>query len=216
MDITLLQTLGLKKGSTLSDIREAYLRLTTQRQFQKVILGDESLEKEFKEYHETYTALLKLYPEAGASPDMRYYPPEQASRFLFNSGVYHLIVRNYIKAGEKLEAAHRTYPNDVLVPIYLGILLMKRKNYYAAEKYFLQAVELDADNEDGWFYLAENHYKAGNYAKALQLYEKVKGLNPSKRGLSLRFQEITTRLHIKGYGSRGPSLIGRLTNLFKK
>lgn len=214
VDTTMLQALGLKEGASAAEIQDAYLRLTTQEKFQKVILGDEFLEKEFKKYHEAYATLLKKLAEADA--DMSYYPAEKMARFLFNSGLYHLIVHNYIKAGEKLEAAYKINRKGTLILIYLGILLVKRKNYYAAEKYFLEAVKIDPDNEDVWFYLAENYFKAGNFKKAQLMYEKAKTINPGKKGLALRVMEVKEKMGgAATTGNRKP-FAQKLADLFKK
>ena len=119
IDISLLHTLCLKGGATLEQVREAYLKLTTESKFQKVILGDEPLEREFKKYYEAYVNLIHDYEESGLSSDQGYYPPDKVAKFLFNSGIYHFIKGNYIKAGEKLQQAYQTNKQNVPLIIYL-------------------------------------------------------------------------------------------------
>jgi len=215
-DILALQVLGLNKGAGLADIGEAYTRLTTDARFQKVILGDEYLEKEFKHYYEAYALLLNQYAEAGGSAESPYRHQSQVAVALFNSGVYHLLVHNYLKAGEKFQEAYKINSRDILVLVYLGIILMKRKSYYVAEKYFLDAVKIDAQYEDAWFYLAENYARAGNYKKSLAMYEKVKILNPTRKDLSIHIKEAREKLGIKPGAETRKNLGQKLSGLFKK
>jgi len=216
IDITLLQTFGLRFDAGLDDVRDAYLRQTGQEKFQKVILDVEYLEKEFRKYYEAYATLSRQFEETGVSLDISHFSTQQIARILFNSGIYHLINHSYMKAGEKLEQAHKTNRDDLLTIIYLGILLMKRKNYYAAEKYFLQAGAVAPNNEDVWYYLAGNYFRAGNYKKALDTYEKVRSINPNRENLNLKINEVKVKLGLKGSSSPHKSIVEKITGLFKK
>jgi tetratricopeptide (TPR) repeat protein len=101
---------------------------------------------------------------------------------------------------------------DVLVLIYMGILLLKRKNYYAAEKYIQDALKIDKQNDDAWFYLGESYLKAGEYRKALNMFETVRNLNPSHSDLGQRIKEIKERPAMKYTAEKPPSLIQRILN----
>jgi tetratricopeptide (TPR) repeat protein len=138
--------------------------------------------------------------------------------FLFNSGVYHLLKQNYIKAGEKLQQAYKSKSGDVLTIVYLGILLMLRKNFFAAEKYFLDAAKIDPNNEDAWFYAAENYSRAGKDNKALEMYSKVKALNPLRKEIDAKILESAKKsgVKIKDPNAPGHPLLKKISNLFKK
>ena len=218
IDIVLLQTLGLKSTASVSDVRKTYLELTSQARFRKVLLADERLLKEFTRYHEAYVSLLHQYEEESAGTDTSYYPPDQVARFLFNSGVYHLLKQNYIKAGEKLQQAYKTNSRDALTIVYLGILLMLRKNSFAAEKYFIDAAKMDPSNEDAYFYAAENYSRAGNHKKALEMYAKVKTNNPLRKEIDAKIHESAKKsgVKIKDPNAPGHPLLKKISNLFKK
>jgi len=218
IDIVLLQTLGLKRDASVSDVRATYLQLTSQNKFRKVLLAEERLQKEFTRYHEAYVSLLHQYEEEGAGSDPNYYPPDQVARFLFNSGVYHILKQNYIKAGEKLQQAYKSNSRDSLTIAYLGILLMLRKNFFAAEKYFLDAAKIDPNNEDAWFYAAENYSRAGNDKKALEMYSKVKALNPLRKETDAKILESAKKsgVKIKDPNAPGHPLLKKISSFFKK
>lgn len=209
-----LVNLGLKEDTSLADVRAAYLTKTTQASFQSVILGDEHLEKKFTAYYKSYITLLKHHSES-ESTGLNLYPQDQIVKFHFNQGLYSIISRDYIKAMEKFQEAHQLDKKDVLVLIYMGILLMKLKNYYAAEKYFQEAVDIDPQSDDGWFYLGENYLKAGEFRKALIMFESAKRLNPDRREIASKTNEIRAKMpQLFPRGDKDqPSLLKRI---FKK
>lgn len=205
-----LITLGLKDGVTISEIREKYLEKTGQERFQRIILTDEKLKREFSEYYKAYVELLKYYHE-DSNADMEYYPPDQVFQFHFNQGLAHALNQNYIKAGEKFQEAYQVNNQDILVLLYLGYLLLKRKNYYAAEKYFKDVVKLDSHCEDGWFYLGECYYRAGDQRKALNMYETARALDAQHPELSQRIRELKEKVPgAKRPVAGKPSFWGRL------
>ncbi len=206
-----LVALGLKEDVSMTEIRAAYHSKTTQNRFQRVILGDEHLEKEFSKYYKSYIQLLKHHSES-ESADLSYYPQDQIVKFHFNQGLYYIINQDYMKAMEKFQQAHSVDKMDVLVLIYMGILLLKRKNYYAAEKYLQDVIKIDKQNDDAWFYLGENYLKAGEYRKALNMFETVRNLNPSHIDLGQKIKEIKERLAVKYAAEKPPSLLKRLLN----
>ena len=208
-----LVALGLGEDVSFTEIRAVYLEKTTQKKFQRIILSDEYLEKDFSKYYKAYITLLKHYSETEESDDLSDYPQDKIEIFHFNQGLFHLINQNYIKAVEKFEQAHKINKEDVLVLIYMGILLLKRKNYYAAEKYFLEAVEIDEQNDDAWFYLGENYLRAKEYKKALHMFETVRNLNPARKELALKINEVKEKLGQKYPVGEKKSLFDRI---FKK
>jgi len=207
-----LVVLGLREEASVTEIRAAYLTKTTHRNFQEVILADEHLEKEFVKYYKSYITLLKHYSES-ESEDLSYYPPDQIVKFHFNQGLYYLINQDYMKAMEKFQIAHNIDKKDVLVLLYMGILLIKRKNYYAAEKYLLDAIKIDKENFDAWYYLGETYLKAEELRKALNMFDTARNLNPSRKEVSFKVRELKAKLAARTPAAKKPSF---LTRLFKK
>ena len=77
---------------------------------------------------------------------------------------------------------------------------MKRKSYYAAEKYFNDAIKIDKNNGDAWFYLAENYLKAGNFKKSLDAYKTARVLTSRTYEIRDRIKELEIKL------KKGPRL----------
>ena len=209
-----LVTLGLKEDVSLADIRSAYLAKISQDRFQQVILGDEHLEKDFTRYYKTYITLLKHHSKS-ESTDLNDFPQDQMIKFHFNQGLFYLINQNYLKAMEKFQEVYKLNKKDILILLYMGILLMKRKNHYAAEKYFQDALDIDQQCEDAWYYLGENYLKAGEFRKALLMFESVKRLNPSRKGLIVKIKEIKEKIpQLSSPGERKKSSL--FSRIFKK
>jgi tetratricopeptide (TPR) repeat protein len=205
--------LDLVQGATITEIRAQYLEKTCRDKFQHGALVDEHLQKEFDKYHRAYVTLAKHLSEGDQASDLQYYPPDQVFQFHFNQGVHYFIHRNYIKAGEKFQEAYKIDKTNIPVLLYLGLLLLKRKNSYAAEKYFKEAVQLDQDNDDAWFYLGESYLEAGELRKALTMFETAKTLNPGRHEAVFKIKEIRDRLKVKSIKTKKTSLIQRF---FKK
>jgi tetratricopeptide (TPR) repeat protein len=205
-----LLILDLVRGATITEIRAQYLDKTSRDKFQYGVLLDELLQKEFDKYHRAYVTLAKHLSESNQASDLQYYPPDQVFQFHFNQGVHYFIHQNYIKAGEKFQEAYKIDKTNIPVLLYLGFLLLKRKNSYAAEKYFKEVVQLDQNNDEAWFYLAESYLEAGELRKALTMYETAKTLNPGRHEAVFKIKEVMDRLEVK---SKKPSLIQRF---FKK
>lgn len=208
-----LLTLDLEEDATITEIRAQYLEKTSRDKFQHSVLLDEHLQKEFDKYHRAYVTLAKHLTEGDQASDLQYYPPDQVFQFHFNQGVHYFIHQDYIKAGEKFQEAYKIDRTSVPVLLYLGFLLLKRKNSYAVEKYFKEVVQLDQDNDDAWFYLGESYLEAGELRKALTMFETAKTLNPGRHEVASRIQEIADRLKIKSIKTKKPSFIQRF---FKK
>lgn len=205
----------LRTGASPADIRAQYLAKTAQNKFLREILLDERLQREFTEYYKAYVTLVKHHQESGGDANADYYPqdPEEMFQYYLNQGIYYFINQNYIKAGEKFQEAFKLNNKHVLLLNYLGVLLLKRKSYYAAEKYFKNAVTLDKDCEDTWFYLGESYFKAGELKKALAAYETSQKLNPARSETAYRIKEIKETMRSKFRRGKKPSLFAKV---FKK
>jgi tetratricopeptide (TPR) repeat protein len=130
-------------------------------------------------------------------------------QFHFNQGVHYFIHRNYIKAGKKFQEAYKINNTSIPVLLYLGLLLLKRKNPYAAEKYFKEVVQLDQNNDDAWFYLGESYLNAGELRKALTMFETAKTLNPGRHEVASRIKEIKNKLKVKSIKTKEPLVFKR-------
>ncbi len=190
-----LKVFNLKENASISDMRAAYLERTSQKKFQKIFFGDEQIEKEFLRYYEAYMLYLKNVDEDNV--DLSTYSSDKVFKFIFNQGLYHMIRQQYMKAFEKFQEAFKLNSENGTLLLYLSIILIKRKNYYAAEKYLLKAAELDKNNDDAWFYLGEIYLQTGNLNKALRMFETCKILNPLRSEVAAKLKEIKTGLGIE-------------------
>ena len=186
--IRALRVFNLPNDSSLAEVRKAYLDFTAQKKFQEIFLGNEELENEFVKYYESYMLFLKYQPSA--QNEAGQLPAETVFSLILNQGIYFLINQKYLKAGEKLQEAYKLDQQHVLLLIYMGILLIKRKNYYAAEKYLLQATMIDRNCDGAWYYLGETYQKTGKLDKALKMFETAKVLNPLRQEVAHRIKEI--------------------------
>ncbi|WP_299678278.1 tetratricopeptide repeat protein [uncultured Dokdonia sp.] len=87
-----------------------------------------------------------------------------------------------------VEELHRLEPSARSAQ-YLGILALKRGDEAEAEKYFLQAVELETDPKEkakSLFRLAETARKKGSYGKARGLYNRTLQEDPTMGRCYLR------------------------------
>jgi tetratricopeptide (TPR) repeat protein len=204
--------LGLKEGAPMSEIRAQYLDKTSESKFQCVIVSDEHLRDEFVRYHEAYVTLGKHHAETGsaADSDLSYYPPDQVFQLYLNQGLYFTLRQNYIKAGEKFQEAYKISSKNATVLLYMGFLLLKRKNYYAAEKYLKNAVKIDRECDHAWFYLGECYHRAGELKKAMAMYETAKTLNPGHSEAAARMKEVREKMQGKAGKKKRDSFLARL------
>ena len=215
--IRALKVFNLKEDASLKEVRAVYLERTAQKKFQKIFLEDEAIEREFIKYYESYVRFLKHY--SGLDLDLSDYHSDMIFRFPLNQGIYFLIKQQYMKAAEKFQEAYKLNNKDVLLLIYLGIILIKRKNYYAAEKYLIQATELDKHNDDAWFYLGTIYRITGNLNKALKMFETCRVLNPLRSEIAGKLKEIKVSLGIEAPVKKSKekkSLINRILKIFDK
>ncbi len=210
---TSLKILKLPKGSGIEEITRGYLNLTNSAKFNKVFILNEELREEFIKYHEAYVISVREISDNSSDSSPGYYPSGHIFDILYNQGIYHLLKENYLKAGEKLEEAARMKKDNVNLQIYLGYILHKRKNYYAAENYFLKASQMDSENEYAVFLLGKTYMSAGKLDKASATLRKVEKMsfynNEIKAETKDAFREIE-RLRIK---NSKKSIISRV---FKK
>lgn len=209
-----LKVFNLKETASLSDIRTAYLERTSQNKFQRVFLGDEQTEKEFLKYYEAYVSYLKNFDDTG--DNLNAYPSDNVFQFTLNQGLYLMIRQQYMKAFEKFQEAFKLNGNHPLLLIYLSIILFKRKNYYAAEKYLLKVTELDKNNEDAWFYLGQTYQESGNLNKALRMFETSRALNPLRPEVAAKLKEIKVALGLEAADKPKKSRESLINRFLKK
>jgi len=208
MDREALMILGLSGDPGVGEIRKAYLNRTTQPRFQCVVFEDPELSRDFSRLHEAYFSLLRRMSESGVemtAPSS----PRDIGQLLFNQGVYFMIQQNFLRAGEKFQEADRIQPRTPLVKLHLGILLLKRRNLYAAEKYLQEATQLLPKNDAPWRYLAETYEHAGKFKAAETALRKALELNPSLQGIAARIKALAAAAR-GGSATRSRSLLDRL------
>jgi len=211
----LLRLFNLGKGAALPEILEKYLEKTLQIKFQRIITNQDILKEEFMRFHETFLKILKIYQAADKKLEMGSFSSDQLAKFFYNQGVYALCKDNYLLAGEKLHEAYKLNKRNIYLLIYMGIILMVRKNYYAAEKYLSDAIKRDPNYDDAWFYAAENYSKAGNFVKAIEFYEKTRKINPSYNTITFRIKECREAILKKTKTGKRDTLLRKVVNYFR-
>ena len=211
----LLRLFNLEKDASASDILEKYLEKTLQIKFQRILLPEVALKEEFLRYHDTFIKILKILQSQDQNLKMSLFSSDQLAKFFFNQGVYAVCKDNFMLAGEKFHEAYKINKNNVFLLIYLGIILTIRKNYYAAEKYFADAIQRDVNNDDAWFYAAENFLKAGNYKKASDYFEKAKKLNPANNEIAFRLKDCREALLKKTRPVGKDTVLRRIVNYIR-
>lgn len=211
----LLRLFNLGKGASLPEILEKYLEKTLQIKFQRIIINQDILKEEFVRLHEAFLKILKIYQAANKKVEMSLFSQDQLAKFFYNQGLYALCKDNYLQAGEKFHEAYKLNKRNIFLLIYLGIILTVRKNFYAAEKYFSDALKRDPNYDDACFYAAENYFKAGNYRLALEFYEKTKKLNPSYNEINFRIKGTKEAIILKQRAGKKDSLLRRIVSYIR-
>jgi len=211
----LLRLFNLGRGAPIAEVLEKYLEKTLQIKFQRIIISQDILKEEFVRFHETFLKILRIYQAADTKLKMSLFSSDQLGKFFYNQGVYALCKDNYLLAGEKFHEAFKINKRNIFLLIYLGIILTVRKNYYAAEKYFSDAIKRDSNYDDAWFYAAENYFKAGNFVKALEFYEKAKKLNPAYNEINFRIKESKEAIIKKRRPGKKDSILRKIVNYFR-
>jgi len=211
----LLRLFNLGKGASLPEILEKYLEKTLQIKFQRILITEDALKEEFLRYHEAFVKILKIHQAADQKLEMSLFSTDQLGKFFFNQGVYALCKENFLLAGEKFQEAYKINKHNVFLLIYLGIILTIRKNYYAAEKYFTDAIQRDANNNDAWYYAAENFLKAKSYKKAIEFFEKAKKLNPANNEIAFRLRDCREAMLKKTEPGGKDTLLRRIVNYIR-
>ena len=211
----LLRQFNLGKGASIAQIVEKYLEKTLQIKFQRILHTQDILKEEFIRFHEAFLKITRIYQAADQKVQMGIFSQDQLGKFFFNQGVYALCKENYLQAGEKFQEAYKINRHNVFLLIYMGIILTVRKNHYAAEKYFSEATQRDANYDDAWFYSAENFFKAGNFKRALESYEMTKKLNPAYNNIAMHIKATRDALARKSRPGKKDSLLRRIVNYFR-
>ncbi|TFG79609.1 MAG: hypothetical protein E4H23_05260 [Chrysiogenales bacterium] len=211
----LLRLFNLGKGASLPEILEKYLEKTLQIKFQRIIINQDILKEEFMRLHEAFLKILKIYQAANKKFEMSLFSQDQLAKFFYNQGLYALCKDNYLLAGEKFHEAYKLNKRNIFLLIYLGIILTVRKNFYAAEKYFSDALKRDPNYDDACFYAAENYFKAGNYRLALEFYEKTKKLNPAYNEINFRIKNTKEAIILKQRAGKKDSILRRIVNYIR-
>lgn len=206
----LLRQFNLGKGAPITEVIDKYLERTLQIKFQRIIITQETLKEEFMRLHEAFLKIIRLYQAADQKLQMGIFSQDQLAKYCFNQGVYALCKDNYLQAAEKFQESYKINRHNVFLLIYLGLILTMRKNHYAAEKYFSEATKRDPNYDDGWFYSAENFFKAGNFNSAYECYEMVRKLNPAYNDISQRLKDTREAILRKRRGGKKESLLRRI------
>lgn len=212
----LLRQLNLGKGASIAEVLERYLERSLQIKFQRVLIAQDILKEEFVRLHESFLKILKIYQASDQKLDMGMFTPDQLGKYFFNQGVYAMCKDNFLQAGEKFQEAYKINKRNVFLLLYMGIILMVRKNHYAAEKYFGEATKRDPNYDDAWFYSAENYFKAGNFNLAWECYEKTRKLNPAYNDINQRLKETKEAILRKRRGNKKDSLLRRLVQYVRR
>jgi tetratricopeptide (TPR) repeat protein len=211
----LLRLFNLGKGARLPEIIEKYFEKTLQIKFQRIITTQDTLKEEFVRFHEAFVKILKIFQATDQKMEMRLFSSDQLGKFFFNQGVYALCKDNYLLAGEKFHEAYKINKHNVFLLTYLGIILTVRKNYYAAEKYFADAIKRDQNSDDAWFYAAENFFRAKSYKKAGEYFEKAKKLNPANNEIAFRLKECREAMLKKAAPEGKDTLLRRIVQYIR-
>jgi tetratricopeptide (TPR) repeat protein len=206
----LFNLFDLRPGASIEALRGAYLNKTFQKKFERVILHQEPLRNEFQRYHETYIRLMKMMHDIDDKQDYSYRTKEELYRFIFNQGVYALCRENYIQASARLHEVFKIAPKERLLLIYMGILLSRRRQYNSAEKYLREALQLDREDEDAWFFLGDNYCRAKRYKKAVECFEKAQKLEPAHTEIAFLLKDCREKLAKMDEKEKRPTLLRKL------
>ena len=159
------------------------------------MLNQDDLKKEFVRYHEAFVNLLKFLQKKDNTQNEPVFN-DQLAKF-FQPGRLRHLQRQFPAGREKFQEAYKINKHNIFLLTYLGIILTVRKNYYAVEKYFTDAIHRDPNNDDAWFYAAENFFKAGIYNKAIESFEKARRLNPANNEIAFRLKDCREAMEKK-------------------
>ena len=204
--------LSLDGDASSAEIRNAYLKLTANKKYNRVLLEEPSLRSEFITIYQAYVKLMKHRSDADSIKSLDLYPQDHIFQLLFNQGVYLALTQQWIKAGEKLQEAYNLNKNHSLLQVYLGIILLKRKNEYAAEKYFIKAIDINPNNADAWLYLGDVYLQSGNLKKARSIYQSATDLSGADTKTNKRLRLLKQKeMHPQGNPDR---LVSKIKKLF--
>lgn len=208
-----LSLLSLDADASTAEIRNAYLRLTTNKKFNKVLLEDPSGRNEFISIYQAYVTLMKHRSEADSIKSLELYPQDQIFQLTLNQGIYLALTQQWMKAAEKLQEAFILNKNHSLLQTYLGVILLKRKNEYAAEKYFIKAIDINPNNTEAWLYLGDVYLQTGNLKKAKSIYQSAADLSGNSTMVHKRLQLLKQK-ELNPDGNQADSLVTRIKKMF--
>lgn len=207
-----LNILSLDADASTAEIRSAYLKLTSNKKFNKVLLEDPPTRNEFVSIYQAYVTLMKHRSEVDSIKNLELYPQDQIFQLQFNQGVYLALTQQWIKAGEKFQEAFILNKSHSLLQTYLGIILLKRKNEYAAEKYFIKAIDINPNNTDAWLYLGDVYLQTGNLKKARSIYQSAADISGNSVPIQKRLQLLKQK-ELNPEGNQA-NLISRIKKIF--
>jgi tetratricopeptide (TPR) repeat protein len=202
----------LDGDASTNEIRNAYIKLTAHKKFSKALTEDPQLRAEFISIYQAYVTLMKHRSETDLVNNSALYPQDQIFQLQFNQGVYLVLTQQWIKAGEKFQAAYILNKNHSLLQTYLGLILLKRKNEYAAEKYLLRAIDINPSNAEAWLFLGDVYLHTGNLKKAKTMYQSALDLSGNNISIQKRMQLIKQK-ELNPETSQG-NLVGKIKKLF--
>jgi len=183
-----LSILSLDADASTAEIRNAYIKITSNKKFSRILLEEPANRSEFISIYQAYVTLMRHRSEVDSLKNLELYPQDQIFQVLFNQGIYLVLTQQWMKAGEKLQEAFILNKNNSLLHTYLGIILLKRKNEYAAEKYFMKAIDINPKNADAWLYLGDVYLQSGNLKKAKSMYQSALDLSDNDFRANKRLQ----------------------------
>lgn len=207
-----LNMLSLDADASTTEIRIAYIKLTSHKKFNKILIEDQQLRTEFISIYQAYVTLMKHRSENDIIKNLELYPQDQIFQLLLNQGIYLVLTQQWIKAGEKLQEAYNLNKNHSLLQTYLGLILLKRKSEYAAEKYLMKAIDINPNNSDAWILLGDVYFQTKNYKKASSMYSTAMDLSGNSSTLQKRFQSLKQREKISENNQK--NIVDKIKKIF--
>jgi len=150
------------------------------RFFREAIVLDDSMDENMPEI---YYYLGVISEEAGLiAPALHYYQKlykiKPSNELAIHIGYLHILRKQYDKALTSLRPVLKNDPKNPKVHFMVGICYYEKKQYKEADKYLIQAIELDHENETYYLYLAKIKEKDKNIAELVRVLEVAIELFP--------------------------------------
>jgi tetratricopeptide (TPR) repeat protein len=149
--------------------------------------------RNLKRFQEAVTVLEQTYANSGASEKCKYQCQRELGDTLEEMGKFDDARRAY-------DEAHRLAPTDAIIIIYRGVMELGRGEFVAAREWLNRALECpEGDFDEAHFNIGSSYLCEGNYARAIEHYQKAITLDPdydvawrcledAKRALEIREQ----------------------------